>query len=112
MNINMNQITKVRPQLNNLTSKRRIRKSVLTSYRNVTRQYPQWQAALFDEHFVDTHMVPMVETAVRNGERVYASQLADEWSQQLRLNERSRQELVAELVPLVDKIFCNMEYSA
>jgi hypothetical protein len=107
MNTNLIQIDKVKPNLSHRTTKRSIRKSVLNRYRTVARQHPQWVAALFDEHFVITRMIPMLEKAAGRGEILSAAEVANEWSSQLNLKESSQRELEVELTPLVAQIIYN-----
>ena len=79
--------------------KRTLRWAVRKAYRAFARQHPQWVAALFDEHFVLTHVLPLLQQAAITGDRMTPIQIADLWAKQISLLPTSRQQQMARIVP-------------
>ena len=76
----------------------------LQSFRDVIRDYPQWEASLLDEHFFTAKVAPMFEAARRNGTSVKSQQVASAWADQIHLSVASRSELMTELAPIAEQI--------
>lgn len=86
----------------------RSRSMALQNFRKVIRDYPQWEASFFDEHFFTAKVTPMVETARKNGTRVNSQQVTSAWADQLLMNTASRNELMTELAPIAGQIIANL----
>lgn len=84
------------------------RTKAVESYRKVIQDYPQFEAALLDEHFFAATLIPMVEAARENGTKVGSQQVIAAWADQLHLNEVSRSELMKELAPIAEQIVANL----
>ena len=84
------------------------RKMALQIFRNVIQDYPQWEASLFDEHFFNARVIPMVEGSRKNGTMVNSDQVTSAWADQLQLNTASRNELMTELAPIAEQIIANL----
>jgi hypothetical protein len=63
------------------------------AYRTFTQRYPQWKAALFDEHFLRSRVVN------RQAQQIDSQGLADEWAQQFQANQASRNRNIHDLLP-------------
>jgi hypothetical protein len=79
--------------------KRTLRWAVRKAYRSFARQYPHWVAALFDEYFVLTHVLPRLQQAVQTGDKVTPIQIADLWAKQVSMLPTLRQQQMARIVP-------------
>jgi hypothetical protein len=63
------------------------------AYRAFTQRYPQWKAALFDEHFLRSRV------ANRKAQQIDSHGLVDEWAQQFQVNQVSRNRNIHDLLP-------------
>ena len=63
------------------------------AYRTFTQRHPQWEAALFDEHFLRSRLEN------RKVQQIDLHELADEWAQQFRVNQESRNRNIHDLLP-------------
>ncbi|MBW8010273.1 MAG: hypothetical protein FVQ83_03385 [Chloroflexi bacterium] len=92
----------IQNKLGSISRQNSVSKAVLNSYKTFAKQNPQWEASLFDEYFINTKVVPMVEAAINNGEFVRAKDIANQWANQFFLRSSSRREAVIELQPVVN----------
>ncbi|MDH5607759.1 MAG: hypothetical protein OEY93_12835 [Anaerolineae bacterium] len=83
---------------------RRTIKSVKENFDKVIKSYPQWEAALFDEYFFTAKIAGIIKDAHKNNRPVHTKEISSAWADQIKLSSESRQELIAELEPLVEKI--------
>jgi hypothetical protein len=79
--------------------RRTLRWAVRKAYRTFARQHPQWVAALFDEHFVLTHVLPLLQQAASRGDTVTPDQIADLWARQISMLPSLRQQHTTRIVP-------------
>lgn len=63
--------------------RRVLRAAVRTAYATFAEWHPQWAQSLFDEHFVMTRLLPLLESAIHEGVTVTPYQIALLWSQQV-----------------------------
>ena len=78
---------------------RTLRRALRRAYVEFAQQHPQWVAALFDEHFVLTHLLPMFRDAAATGAPVTAHAVATEWAAQISLLPSARQQHRARILP-------------
>ena len=92
----------IQNKLGSISRQNSVSKAVLNSYKTFAEQNPQWEASLFDEYFINTRIVPMVEAAINNGEFVSVKEITNQWANQFSLRPSSRREAVVELQPVVN----------
>lgn len=93
-------------RLNRDYQHRTLRRAIRRAYVEFARQYPQWVAALFDDHFVMTHLLPMLEAAAASGIPVTAQAVAARWAAQISLLPSSRQQHSARILPAATRFLC------
>ncbi len=86
--------------------RRTLRRAVRQAYSEFARRYPNWVAALFDEHFVNTHLLPLLQSAAETGDKVTARQVADRWVRQISLLPSLRQKHSAAILPVATHFLC------
>jgi hypothetical protein len=86
--------------------RRTLRRAVRAAYVTFARTYPNWVAALFDEHFIHTHMLPALHHAAERGETVTARQIADLWVRQVSILPTLRQKHSARVIPVATHFLC------
>ena len=79
--------------------RRTLRRAVRHAYAHFARIYPNWVAALFDEHFVNARVLPRLHRAAEAGEKVTPVEIADLWARQVSLMPTLRQEHTARIMP-------------
>jgi hypothetical protein len=62
---------------------RALQRAALAAQREFAQRYPEWQGALFDEHFVRTWALPLLIEAAAENMRLPATVLAAAWAHQL-----------------------------
>jgi hypothetical protein len=62
--------------------RRLLRAAVRSGYATFAEWHPQWAQSLFDEDFVMTSLLPLLESAIHEGVTVTPYQIALLWSQQ------------------------------
>ncbi len=86
--------------------RRTLRRAVRQAYSTFARHYPNWVAALFDEHFVLTHLLPMLQRANDAGDKVTPAQVAELWARQVSMLPSLRQKHSARMVPAATHFLC------
>jgi hypothetical protein len=69
------------------------------AYTAFARNYPQWTASLFDEHFVTHRAAPFLACCLARDAGPDPAGLAATWADQLNLEGERRQPIIAELTP-------------
>ena len=64
------------------------------------QHHPQWAAAFFDEHFLNTRAAPLLARCLTRAGSPDASELAVAWANQMSSSEAKRQVRIAELTPV------------
>jgi hypothetical protein len=70
------------------------------------RRYPEWVAALFDEYFINAHVLPMMVRAAETNAKVTPVQVADAWARQVSFLPTSRQKHTARVIPIATHFLC------
>jgi hypothetical protein len=86
--------------------RRTLRRAVRQAYTIFARQYPNWVAALFDEHFVNTHLLPILQRAADAGDKVTPMQVAELWVRQVSILPTLRQKHIARVMPAATHFLC------
>ena len=86
--------------------RRTLRRAVHQAYMTFARTYPNWVATLFDEHFITTHLLPMLHRAAEHGETVTAGQVAELWARQVSMLPTLRQKHIARIIPAATHFLC------
>lgn len=86
--------------------RRTLRRAVRHAYTHFARTYPNWVAALFDEHFVNVHVLPLLHRAAEAGEKVTPTEIADLWARQVSLMPSLRQKHMARIMPAAIHFLC------
>ena len=86
--------------------RRTLRRAVRHAYINFARTYPNWVATLFDEHFVLTHLLPMLQNAADAGNKVTPQQVAEAWARQVSMLPSLRQKHSARMTPAATHFLC------
>jgi len=86
--------------------RRTLRRGVHEAYLTFARTYPNWVAALFDEHFINTHLLPQLHNATQGGDKVTARQVAELWARQVSMLPSLRQKHIARVVPVAAHFLC------
>ncbi len=76
-----------------------VRQATIQAYRTFARQHPQWVAELFDEHFVLTHLLPLLQKVISTGEKVTPVQVAELWARQIAVLPSLRQKHTVKMTP-------------
>jgi hypothetical protein len=79
--------------------RRTLHRAVRQAYREFAAEYPHWVAVLFDEHFVNTHLMPLLHSAAERGDKVSPRQVAELWVRQISLLPSQRQKHSAAILP-------------
>jgi hypothetical protein len=82
--------------------RRSLHSAVSVAYARFGRDYPQWVASLFDDHFVYHHLLPMLISAGEAGVPVTTEQVAARYAEQVSGHPASRDRLRAEVMPAAD----------
>lgn len=86
--------------------RRTLRRVVRQAYAHFARKYPNWVAALFDEHFVNNHLLPLLHTSIERGDKIQAWQVAELWANQISLLPSQRQQHRAAIMPAATRFLC------
>jgi hypothetical protein len=86
--------------------RRTLRRAVRQAYLTFARTYPNWVAALFDAHFVDTHLLPLLQRAAEAGVKVTPLQVAEVWARQVSMLPSLRQKHTARMIPAATHFLC------
>lgn len=86
--------------------RRTLRRAVRQAYVNFARRYPNWVATLFDEHFVNAHLMPLLQRAANAGEKVTPAQVAELWAKQVSMLPSLRQQHTARMIPAATHFLC------
>ena len=86
--------------------RRTLRRAVRRAYLTFARTYPNWVATLFDEHFINTHLLPLLHNAAHGGDKVTARQVAELWARQVSMLPSLRQKHIARIVPVATHFLC------
>ncbi len=86
--------------------RRAMRRAVRQAYVAFARQYPNWVAALFDEHFVITHLMPVLQRAAEADQQVTPAQVAELWVRQVSILPSIRQKHSARVLPAATHFLC------
>ncbi|MCC6455699.1 MAG: hypothetical protein IT328_12185 [Caldilineaceae bacterium] len=86
--------------------RRSVRRAARAAYAQFADLYPQWVATLFDVHFVDTHLLPMLLKAATTGGKVAPAEVAEAWARQISLLPSLRQQHIARVLPVATHFLC------
>jgi hypothetical protein len=86
--------------------RRTLRRAVRRAFATFVRTYPNWAAALFDEHFVNVHLLPLLHRAAEAGEKVTPTQVAEVWARQVSMLPSLRQKHIARITPAATHFLC------
>ena len=86
--------------------RRTLRRAVHQAYVAFARTYPNWVATLFDEHFVNTHLLPLLQRAAEVGDKVTPIQAAELWARQVSMLPTLRQKHIARIMPAATHFLC------
>jgi hypothetical protein len=86
--------------------RRTLRRGVRAAYAHFADLYPQWVATLFDEHFVDAHLLPMLLRAATTGSKVTPVEVAEAWARQVSILPSLRQQHIARVIPVATHFLC------
>jgi hypothetical protein len=86
--------------------RRALRRAVRHAYTAFARAHPNWVAALFDEHFVNTHLLPTLQMAAERGDKVTPMQVAELWARQVSMLPSLRQKHTARMIPAATRFLC------
>lgn len=86
--------------------RRTLRRAVRHAYGVFARTYPNWVAALFDEHFVNTRLLPLLHQAAQAGAKVTPTQVAELWVRQVSIFPTLRQKHSARIIPAATHFLC------
>lgn len=86
--------------------RRTLRRAVHKAYLDFARQYPNWVATLFDEHFINVHLLPMLQRAADAGEKVTAMQTAEVWAKQVSMFPSLRKKYITRILPAATYFLC------
>lgn len=86
--------------------RRTLRRAVRQAYATFADHYPQWVAALFDEHFVNAHLLPMLQRAAGIGDKVTPGEVAEAWARQISILPSLRQQHIAAIMPVATHFLC------
>jgi hypothetical protein len=76
-----------------------MRRVVSQAYGIFAQRHPQEVTALFDEHFVLNHVLPLLQRAASTGEEVTTFQVAEVWTRQVSLLPTARKQHFARMIP-------------
>lgn len=79
--------------------RRVLRRAVRQAYLRFARSYPNWVASLFDAHFVDVHLLPLLQRAAQTGDKVTPMQVAEAWARQVSILPSLRQRHIVRVLP-------------
>jgi hypothetical protein len=86
--------------------RRTLRRAVRHAFSTFARTYPNWVAALFDEHFVQFHLLPLLQRAAEAGEKVTPAQVAEIWARQVSMLPSLREKHIARIMPAATHFLC------
>ena len=73
--------------------------AVQRAYASFAKRYPEWVATLFDEHFVQTHLLPLLVHASWKAVTVTPEQVARLWAQQISILPTRQQQYAVDVLP-------------
>jgi hypothetical protein len=89
--------------------RRRVQNVITIAHKDFSRRYPQWKAALFDEHFLTTRVAPLLVVSGQNNYCLDPKKLAREWANQLTFNAENRKAFIAELTSILPEFLGQIE---
>lgn len=85
---------------------RALQRAVHQAYANFARIYPEAVATLFDAHFVNTHLLPMLIKAAGEGNKITTAQIAELWARQVSMLPSLRQKHITAMTPAASHLLC------
>lgn len=80
--------------------RRALRKATVGAYEKFGKRYPQYAAALFDEHFLANGAADLLGRYATSENPPTSVELASAWAEQIYMNQGKRKALVSELAPV------------
>jgi type VI protein secretion system component VasF len=86
--------------------RRTLRRAVRQAYVTFAYRYPEWVAVLFDAHFINAHLMPLLLRAAEAGEKITPAQVAELWARQVSMLPTLRQQHTARMIPAATHFLC------
>lgn len=81
----------------------RVQASALQAYRIFIGRHPRWQDSFFDEHFVQTRVIPLLQKNTGPPIEQYAACLAWYWASQFQPAGEIREKTIAAMEPIMNE---------
>ena len=77
-----------------------LRRATVNAHAKFAKRYPQYAAALFDEHFLASRAADLLERYITSDDPPKSVELAGAWAEQIHMREGTKAALVSELTPV------------
>lgn len=86
--------------LNRDFQRRALRTALRDAYASFAKQHPEWTVNFFDEHFVQSKLLPLLERAADEAVTVTPDQVAQLWVKQFSLLLTRQRQHLATVMPI------------
>jgi len=80
-----------------------VRESAFRAYQVFIEQNPRWKESLFDEHFLKTRIIPMLDYAAQQKKQIHPILLARAWAEQFNNACHVQMETLLRIEPIMEK---------
>ena len=109
MNAQMNIGTVFSSWMAKYGTRRALRRATVNAHAKFAARYPQYAAALFDEHFLANRAADLLERYITSDDPPKSVELARAWAEQIHMREDTKVALVSELTPVASKFLLIFE---
>lgn len=81
-------------------TRRALRRATVNAHAKFAKRYPQYAAALFDEHFLANRAAGLLERYISSDDPLRSVELARAWADQIHMRKGTKAALVSELTPV------------
>ncbi len=89
--------------------RRALRRATVSAHVKFAVRYPEYTAALFDEHFLANRAADLLERYITSENPPKAVELARAWAEQIYMSEGTKVALVSELTPVASNFLFMLE---
>ena len=81
----------------------RVQAAAYRAYETFVQQNPPWKESFFDEHFLKTRIIPMLEYAAQQKKQIHPILLARAWAEQFTNACHVRMDTLLRIEPVMEK---------
>ena len=89
--------------------RRTLRRATVNAHAKFAKRYPEYAAALFDEHFLANRAADLLERYITSDDPPRSVELARAWADQIQMSKGTKAALVSELTPVASSFLYMFE---